>query len=57
MISYMSKSVFDEGEELFMVEVAVNQEHLVVLQNLPPHPIWHEGVDALVRNQLILLAI
>ena len=57
VISYVSEGTFDEGEELLMVNVAVNQKHLIILKYISPHPIWDKWVNFLIRNQLKFLSI
>jgi hypothetical protein len=57
MVCDMSQGVFDEIEELFMINMAIYQRHLVVLEYLAFHPIWDIRIDFLVGDQLEFFSI
>jgi hypothetical protein len=57
MVSNVPKGVFNEVEELFVINMSVYQESLIIMKYLSLHPIGDEGANTFVRNPLEFLTI
>jgi hypothetical protein len=53
----VSQSLLDKVEEVLIIEIAIDQEQVIVLEDLGLNPIWDKGFYFLVRDETINLAI